>query len=64
MITDVAKKLTSTITGYTWADEHLAIVIQRLSDGGTGSTLSSDQVRNNLGPALHFIFASPYFMLR
>ena len=64
VITEVAKKLTSTITGYTWTDEHLAIVVQRLSDGGTGSTLSSDQVKYNLGPALHFIFASPYFMLR
>jgi uncharacterized protein (DUF1800 family) len=64
VITDVAKKLTSTLTGYTWKQEHLAIVVTRLSDGAKGTTLTSDQVKNNLAPTLHFIFASPYFMLR
>ncbi|MFT4110460.1 DUF1800 family protein [Propionicimonas sp.] len=64
VITDVAKRLTTDLTGYRWTQAHLDIVAGRLKGTGTGTTLSSDQVRNNLGPALHFIFASPYFMLR
>lgn len=64
VIADVAKKLTTDLTGYAWKDEHLAIVVARLSDGGTGATLSADQLKYNLAPTLHFIFASPYFMLR
>lgn len=60
----VAAKLTRDLTGYTWPPQHLAIVVARLKGSGPGSTLSSDQLRYNLAPALHFIFASPYFMLR
>lgn len=60
----VAAKLTRDITGYTWPADHLAIVIARLKGSGTGTTLSSDQIKYNLAPALHFIFSSPYFMLR
>ncbi len=60
----VAARLTRDLTGYTWPAEHLDIVVARLKGTGTGTTLTSDQIRYNLGPALHFIFASPYFKLR
>ena len=64
LATDVAKKLTRRLTGYTWKQEHLDIVVARLKGDRGGATLTSDQVKHNLGPALHFIFCSPYFMLR
>lgn len=64
VVTDVAKKLTTGITGYTWSQAHLDIVVARLKGDHDSTTLTSDQVKENLGPALHFIFCSPYFKLR
>ncbi len=62
--TEVAERLTMRLTGYSWRPEHLEIVVARLLGDGTGRTLTSAQVKYNLGPALHFVFASPYFKLR
>jgi uncharacterized protein (DUF1800 family) len=61
---DAAAKITLNLTGYTWPRDHLDIVISRLKGGGTAETLDSDQLKNNLGRALDFIFCSPYFRLR
>lgn len=58
-----AESLTLAITGYTWPEGHLAPVVARLRGDG-GSTLTSDQIKLNLGRTLHFILASPYFKLR
>lgn len=63
-IAEVASSLTLTLTGYTWPAAHLAPVISRLRGNGSGSTLTADQLKHNLGRTLHFIFASPYFKLR
>lgn len=60
---EVARSLTLAITGYTWPAKHLATVTARLRGNG-GKKLTADQVKYNLGPTLHFIFASPYFKLR
>ncbi len=63
-ISTVAAKLTRDLTGYTWPQTHLDVVVARLKGDGTGATLTANQVKYNVGPTLHFIFSSPYFMLR
>ncbi len=64
VVTDVAKKLTRNITGYAWSQAHLDIVAARLKGDHDTTTLTSDQLKYNLSPTLHFIFCSPYFKLR
>lgn len=61
---DAARRITTDLTGYTWSPEHVEVVVARLKGDGTGTTLSSAQLRDNLGAALDFVFCSPYFRLR
>jgi len=64
LATDAAKKITRDLTGYTWKQEHLDIVVARLKGDATVETLSANQLKYNLGIALDFVFCSPYFKLR
>ncbi len=63
-IPEIASRLTLELTGYTWSSEHLDIVIARLKGDKDTNELTATQLKHNLGLALHFIFCSPYFMLR
>jgi uncharacterized protein (DUF1800 family) len=60
---DAAARLTLALTGYTWPPAHLDRVTALLvADEGT--TLTKAQIREYLPGAVHFVFTSPYFMLR
>lgn len=64
LASDAAKKITRDLTGFTWTQEHLDIVVARLKGDATVDTLTADQLKYNLGLALDFVFCSPYFKLR
>jgi uncharacterized protein (DUF1800 family) len=64
LATDAAAKITTNLTGYTWSQAHLDIVVARLKGDGTAETLDSNQLKWYLGRTLDFVFCSPYFRLR
>jgi uncharacterized protein (DUF1800 family) len=60
---DVAARITRQLTGYTWPAAHLERVTALLI-GGEGPKLTAPQISEYLRGAVHFVFTSPYFMLR
>ncbi|HQY98503.1 MAG TPA: DUF1800 domain-containing protein [Propionicimonas sp.] len=63
-VTSAARRITTDLTGYTWPDRHLSVVAARLKGTSATTKLTADQLKYNLNPALHYVFSSPYFMLR
>ena len=60
---DVAARITLGLTGYRWPAAHLQRVTTLLI-GSEGTKLTADQIKEYLPGAVHFVFTSPYFMLR
>jgi hypothetical protein len=58
-----ATKISTDLTGFTWNAKHLALVTARIKGDGP-DTLTSDQLKYNLGKTIHFVLCSPYFKIR
>ena len=58
-----ASRITTDLTGFTWDAKHLGLVTARIKGSGP-ATLTSDQIKYNLGKTIHFVLCSPYFKIR